>query len=100
MRILIHRLRQAPRATVLSVAGDRTRLRVEGLVCDSICATRTRNALMALDGVRAVRVDFASGIADVEGTPHDSASYDRALQRAVAGGGVRRLIERILRRNA
>lgn len=91
------RLLTNPTTHIESVEGDVTRLRVDGLVCSSVCAVRTKQALRRLDGVRRVSVDFDSGIATIEGVPHDAATYERAVTAAVAGKPVRRAIERIAR---
>ena len=69
------------------------RLKVDGLVCSSVCAVRTQRALAALPGVDAVRIDFDSGIATIEGTPHDAADYERAVKNMVAMRWSRRLLE-------
>jgi copper chaperone CopZ len=87
----------APRATILSADGDTTRLRIDGMVCDAVCATRTRRALLAVAGARDVRIDFASGTAEVDGPPQAQAAYERALRRVVVGGVLRRTVERLHR---
>jgi hypothetical protein len=87
------RLLVNPRTEIESREGDVTRLRVEGLVCSTVCAVRTREALAALPGVRSVRVDFETGIATIEGEPHDPETYERAVTAVVAGRSLRRAIE-------
>ena len=93
----MHRLLTNPRTRVVSRDGDVTRLQVEGLVCDRVCAVRTASALRRVDGVRDVRVDFESGVATVTGVPAADDAYERAVTSAVAGRPVRRLIERVAR---
>lgn len=98
MRIRVRRLLERPRVRVIARDGDVTRLRVEGLVCDAVCARRAAASLRHVDGVRAVRVDFASGTAEVAGAPAAEAAYDRALQRVVAFGRARRWLAAAARR--
>ena len=95
MRILWHRLLTYPTTRVLSRDGDVTRLQVEGLVCDSVCAVRTKQGLRGIEGVRHVSVDFETGVATIIGAPAADAEYERAVTSQVAGRGIRRLIERI-----
>ncbi len=97
MRIKWRRLLTNPRTHVESVEGDVTRLRVDGLVCDAVCAVRTKRALRQIDGVARVTVDFDSGVATIVGTPHTAAEYERAVTGAVAGKPLRRTIERAAR---
>ena len=98
MRILWHRLLTNPTTRIESVDGDVTRLRVDGLVCDQVCAVRTKHALRALPGVRRVSVDLDSGIATIEGDPQRPETYERAVTAVVAGKPLRRLIESTARR--
>jgi copper chaperone CopZ len=98
MRIHLHRLSRAPKATVERVTGDVTHLRIDGMACDAICATRTQRALAALDGVEDVHVDFEHGTAVVRGAPRQAEEYDRALGRVVTAMPLRRAIERTVRR--
>lgn len=95
MRILWHRLLVNPATRVLSREGDVTRVKVEGLVCDTICAVRTKQALERIDGVREASVDLDSGVATVYGAPASDDAYERAVTSAVAARGARRAIERI-----
>jgi len=97
VKIIWRRLLTNPTTHVESVDGDVVRLRVDGLVCSSVCAARTKQALRRIDGVRAVRVDFERGMATIEGGPADAAAYERAVTGAVAGKPLRRLIERTAR---
>jgi len=97
MRILWHRLLTAPTTRVESVVGHVTLLRIDGLVCDTVCAARTRHALERLDGVRSVSVDYDAGLARIEGRPQDPAVYEQAVTAVVAGMGSRRLLERVAR---
>ena len=90
-----HRLLVNPTTRVLSVDGETTRLQVDGLVCSSVCAVRTKQALRAIDGVRRVTVDFDSAVVTMVGAPQDPAVYERAVTRVVAGKPFRRAIERI-----
>jgi len=98
MRIRWHRLLTDPATAIESREGDVTRLRIDGLVCDTVCAARTRQALSAMPGVRRVSIDYAAGIATIEGEAHDAAAYDRAVTAAVAGKPLRRLIQATARR--
>ncbi len=82
-----------PTTHIESVDGDVVRLRVDGLVCSSVCAVRTQQALAALPGVDAVRVDFDSGIATIHGTPRAAAEYERAVAAVVGLRWSRRLLE-------
>jgi len=89
------RLLTNPTTHIESQEGEVTRLRVDGLVCSSVCAVRTKEALARLDGVERVRVDFDAGIATIEGAPQDAEAYERAVTGAVAGKPLRRLIEHV-----
>ena len=97
MRILWHRLATNPTTRIESQDGDLTRLKVEGLVCDTVCAARTRSALRRLDGVRQVEVDLDTGMATIHGRPHDNATYERAVTSMVKGRWIRRAIESAVR---
>jgi hypothetical protein len=97
MRIKWHRLLANPTTHVESQEGEVTRLRIDGLVCSSVCAVRTKQALRRLDGVRRVTVDFETGVAVIEGRPHDAAAYERAVTGVVAGKPLRRALERVSR---
>jgi copper chaperone CopZ len=92
-----HRLRTNPTTHIESQDGGLTTLRVEGLVCSSVCAVRTKEALLALEGVDEVRVDFETGVAAIRGRAHTAEEYERAVTGAVAGKPLRRLIERTVR---
>ncbi len=93
-----HRLLVNPTTHIESVEGDVVRLKVDGLVCSSVCAIRTKQALARLPGVNAVRVDFESGIATIHGAPHDAAAYERAVTGAVALKWSRKLLEAVARK--
>jgi hypothetical protein len=95
MRIRWRRLLVNPATRVESRAGDVTRLRIDGLVCDTVCAVRAAGALRALPGVRAVDVDYDGGVATIEGPARSGEEYERAVTGAVAGRGVRRMIEHV-----
>jgi hypothetical protein len=95
MRIRWRRLLVNPTTHVESRDGGVTMLRVDGLVCDTVCAVRTREALAALPGVRSVAVDYDAGMARIEGDAHDAEAYERAVTGAVAGRGVRRALEHL-----
>jgi hypothetical protein len=95
MRILWPRLLVNPTTRVLSRDGGVTRVRVDGLVCDAVCAARTRDALERIDGVRHVTVDLDSGVATVLGAPVGDEAYERAVASVVVGRPLRRLIERV-----
>ncbi|MBI2724381.1 MAG: heavy-metal-associated domain-containing protein [Chloroflexi bacterium] len=87
----------APRARVVSREGEETLLRLQGIVCDGVCAVRTERALAAMPGVRAVRVDYEAQTATVIGPVTEAAAYERAIAGAVAGMWLRRGIERVAR---
>jgi len=72
-----------------------TRVKIEGLVCDRLCAARSKRALEALPGVRRATVDLDSGVAIVEGTAHDEAAYERAIDGVVAMKPLRAGLERV-----
>lgn len=76
MRFRWRRLLRAPRARVVSREGEETLLRLEGIVCDRVCAVRT---------------------ATVVGPVAEAAAYERAIAGAVAGMWLRRGIERVAR---
>jgi copper chaperone CopZ len=97
VRIIWRRLLTNPTTRIESQSGERTRLKVEGLVCDEVCAVRTKQALEALPGVHSATVDLDTGIATIEGQAHTADAYECAVTRAVAGKPVRRVIERIHR---
>jgi len=98
MRIRWRRLLTNPTTAIESREGDVTRLRIDGLVCDTVCAVRTKQALSAMSGVRRVSVDYDAGIATIDGDPHDAAAYERAVTAAVAAKPLRRAIEALARR--
>ena len=93
-----HRALVNPTTHVESVKGDVTVLRVDGLVCSSVCAVRTKRALASLPGVRRVDVDFDAGVARIEGAPQPPEAYERAVTSVVAGKPMRRMIEWVARR--
>ena len=93
MRIRWRRLLTNPTTAIESREGGVTRLRVDGLVCDSVCAVRAEQALSAMPGVRRVSIDYDAGIATIEGEAHEAAAYERAVAGAVAGKPLRRAIE-------
>ena len=98
LRIHPRRLAVAPALRVIERSGTTTRVALEGLVC-GVCAGRTRSALAAVHGVREVRVDLASGTAEVR---HDAMVMptEGALRNAFASVVVapsgRRWIERMM----
>lgn len=98
-RIKWRRLLVNPKTRVLEQDAATTRLRVEGLVCSSVCAVRTKQALERLDGVERARVDFDAGVVTIEGRPHGPAAYERAVTGAVAGKPLRRFVEHLVRPN-
>ncbi len=95
MRIRWRRLLTNPTTHIESRVGETTRLRVDGLVCDTVCAVRSAEALRALPGVRRVSIDYDAGIATIEGDEQDAAAYERAVTGAVAGKRVRRAFEHV-----
>jgi copper chaperone CopZ len=98
MKIRSGRLLVNPTARVESLEGDVTRVRVDGLVCSTVCAARTKEALEGLDGVRRVELDFDTGVATIEGKPHDAEAYERAVTSVVVGRRMRRFIEHLAAR--
>jgi hypothetical protein len=88
-----HRALVNPTTHVESVDGDVTTLRVDGLVCSSVCAVRTKQVLASLPGVRRVDLDFDAGVVRIEGAPQRPDVYERAVTSVVAGKPVRRAIE-------
>jgi hypothetical protein len=95
VRIRWRRLLTNPTTRVESQLGGVTRLRVDGLVCDTVCAVRTAEALRALPGVRSVTVDYDSGVATIEGDAQPAEAYESAVAGAVAGRRVRRAVEHV-----
>jgi copper chaperone CopZ len=95
VRIRWRRLLTNPTTRIESREGDVTRLRVEGLVCDTVCAVRTSEALSALPGVRRVHVDYDAGVATIEGEALNADAYERAVTGAVAGSPVRRALQHV-----
>lgn len=93
MKLRLSRLLSYPRTRVIERHGDVTRIAIDGLVCSSVCAVRSRQALARLDGVRRVHVDFDGGVATVEGPPADDAAYQRAIDGVVAGKPLRRALD-------
>ena len=90
MRLHLHRLFTSPNVRIESADKDRTLVHIDGLVCDDVCAVRSERALSQLDGVRSVSVDFETGVATIEGSPHAEADYQRALDSVVAAKPLRR----------
>lgn len=93
-----HRLLVNPKTHVVSREGAVTQLQIDGLVCSSVCAVRTRQALASLPGVESVKIDFDSGVATIVSGSHDPSDYERAVTGAVAGKPLRRLIEAVAHR--
>ena len=91
MRVHLRRLTRAPR-----VEADGDELVIHGLVC-SVCASRTRAALLSVPGVRSGEVDLDRGRARLRFDPGDRpdvATLQHALEGVVIGLTVRRVIER------
>jgi copper chaperone CopZ len=82
-----------PRVRLLERGRDTVRVKIDGLVCDRICAARSQAALAALPGVRSAHVDFASGVADIEGAAPDEAACQRAIDSVVVGKPLRRALD-------
>ncbi|MDE3097201.1 MAG: cation transporter [Chloroflexota bacterium] len=97
MKLRLTRLFTYPSAHVLSVAGDVTRVRIDGLVCDRVCAARSHRALARIEGVRSVSIDFDAGIATVEGPAAPGGVYARAIDGAAAGRPLRRALDALRR---
>ncbi len=92
----VKRLQTAPALRVLAHGRASTRVAIDGLVC-GLCALRTHSALARVPGVRAVRVDLASGTAEVDhaaGEPPDMDALRRALASVVVAGSLRRALAR------
>jgi copper chaperone CopZ len=92
------RLLTSPEARVLDRREGRTTIAVDGLVC-GVCAARTRRALAGIDGVRAVEVDLARGLAHIEHgrVPPEVEALRRALDGVVVANGWRRRLARLAR---
>ncbi len=97
MKLRLDRLFSYPRTRVLSREGEVARVQIDGLVCSSVCAVRSREALARIPGVRRVQVDFASGVATIEGAAADAAAYERAIDGVVGGKALRRALDRLRR---
>jgi hypothetical protein len=97
VKLRLDRLFSYPRTRVLSREGDVTRVQIEGLVCSSVCAVRSRQTLARLPGVRRIDIDFASGIATIVGTTTEPAAYQRAIDSVIAGKPIRRALDRLRR---
>lgn len=95
MRLHPLHLLHYPTARIQSRDAHRTTVRIEGLVCDDVCAARSQRALSQLDGVHHVAVDFESGTAAIEGASHTEADYQRALDSVVAMKPLRRALARL-----
>ena len=98
MRLRLNRLLDYPTVHVESADNERTSVHIDGLVCDQVCAVRTKQAFSKLPGVRSVAVDFETGVATVAGRPHTESEYQRALDRVVAGKPLRRFLAAVARR--
>ena len=90
MRLHLHRLFTSPTVHVESADTKHTSLRIDGLVCDDVCAVRSQRALSQLPGVTHVSVDFETRVATVNGSPQAEADYQRALDSVVAMKPLRR----------
>ena len=91
------RLATAPTLRVTDATPERAVVRIEGLVC-ALCAARTQQALAAVPGVEAARVDLEAGTAELRyalGSTPDEEALRRALASVVIGGAMRRWIERV-----
>ena len=97
MKILWSRLLTNPTTRVESQEGELTRLKVEGLVCDKVCAVRTKSALESIEGVERADVDLETGIATIKGRPVDADAYESAVSGVVTFRPIRRAIEAVAR---
>ena len=97
MKLRLARLFTYPTARVLSVDGEVTRVCIDGLVWDRVCASRSRTALVNIDGVRGVTIDFDAGIATVEGPPIRGGAYAHAIDAAVVGRLLRHALDALRR---
>lgn len=95
MRFKWRRLLVNPTTRIESREGDVTRLRIDGLVCYTVCAVRAKRALLALPGVRSVTVDYDAGVATIEGDSQAADAYERAVTGVVGGKPLRRFIEHV-----
>jgi len=86
-----------PRVSLIERRDGLTRLRLDGLVCDAVCAARARSALAALPGVRDARVDFEAGVAEISGAAPDVVACQRAIDGVVVGKPLRRAADRARR---
>jgi len=86
-----------PRVRVLERHGDVARLRIDGIVCEDLCAVRAARAIRDVEGVRDATIDFEAGVATITGGPADTAAYQRAIERVVVAPGLRRWLARTTR---
>jgi hypothetical protein len=90
MKIRWHNLFVAPRASVVRTSEDGSIVRVEGLVCDTICERRTLSALRALPGV--------TDVCHVWGTDEFVVMGDAEITDTTADSAVQRVVTfRLLR---
>jgi copper chaperone CopZ len=92
MKLPLHRAFAVPTAHVLSSEDGITRVQIEGLICDDVCAARSKQALERIHGVERVAVDFHTGIATVEGRPAPEAAYQHAIDSVAAAKPLRRAL--------
>ena len=95
MKLRLDRAFAVPAARVLSSEDGVTRVQIEGLICDDVCASRSKHALERIDGVKHVDVDFRSGVATIEGRPAPEAAYQRAIDSVAAAKPLRRALARV-----
>jgi len=93
MKIRWHNLFVAPRASVARVNEDGSVVKVDGLICDTICERRTLSALRALPGVTDVSHVWGSDEFVVIGNAQlTDSTADTAVQRVVTFRLLRRLL--------
>ena len=85
-----------PRVRAFAREGEVTSATIDGLVCDAVCAARSRAALAALPGVRDVALDFETGRIDITGAPGE-ASCQRAIDSVVVAKPLRRALDAVRR---
>jgi len=97
MKLRLDRAFVVPGARVISSEDGVTRVKIEGLVCDDVCAVRSTRALEGIDGVERVDVDFETGVATIEGRPASAETYQRAIDSVVVGKPLRRALAAVHR---
>lgn len=92
MKLRLDRAFAVPAARVLSSEDGVTRVQIEGLICDDVCAARSKQALERIDGVEHVELDFRTGVVTIEGRAAPEAAYQRAIDSVAAAKPLRRAL--------